>query len=204
MPADELILLAEKTGLIVPLGTWALDEACYQIMQWRREGRGGWSVVMNLPALQFGHAVFIDSVRDVLTRHALDPRSLTLEITGSTAMRDVDASPRVLQRLDAMGVRISIDDFGAGYSSLLYLRRLPASELEVGRGFVRNLAYDTEDAAIISATVALGQTLNLHIVARGVKTAERQAFLTRLGCHSLRDYLLGCSMTVESLSAAMV
>ena len=100
-------------------------------------------------------------------------------------------------------MRISIDDFGTGYSSLLYLKRLPASELKIDRGFVRDLAHDTEDAAIVSAIVALGQTLNLRIVAEGVETAEQQAFLTRLGCHSLQGYLLGRPMTAESLSAAM-
>jgi len=203
VPADEFIPLAEKTGLIVPLGAWVLDEACRQMAQWHREGRTGWTVAVNLSALQFGHAALIDTVRDTLARHALDPRSLTLEITESTAMRDVDASLQILQQLDAMGVRISIDDFGTGYSSLLYLKRLPASELKIDRGFVRDLAHDTEDAAIVSAIVALGQTLNLRIVAEGVETAEQQAFLTRLGCHSLQGYLLGRPMTAESLSAAM-
>ena len=203
VPADEFIPLAEKTGLIVPLGAWVLDEACRQMAQWHREGRTGWTVAVNLSALQFSHAALIDTVRDTLARHALDPRSLTLEITESTAMRDVDASLQILQQLDAMGVRISIDDFGTGYSSLLYLKRLPASELKIDRGFVRDLAHDTEDAAIVSAIVALGQTLNLRIVAEGVETAEQQAFLTRLGCHSLQGYLLGRPMTAESLSASM-
>ncbi|MGN8085716.1 putative bifunctional diguanylate cyclase/phosphodiesterase [Ralstonia sp. 22086] len=203
VPADEFIPLAEKTGLIVPLGTWVLDEACRQMAQWHREGRTGWTVAVNLSALQFSHAALIDTVRDTLARHALEPRSLTLEITESTAMRDVDASLQILQQLDAIGVRISIDDFGTGYSSLLYLKRLPASELKIDRGFVRDLAHDTEDAAIVSAIVALGQTLNLRIVAEGVETAEQQAFLTRLGCHSLQGYLLGRPMTAESLSAAM-
>jgi len=203
VPADEFIPLAEKTGLIVPLGAWVLDEACRQMAQWHREGHTGWTVAVNLSALQFSHAALIDTVRDTLARHALDPRSLTLEITESTAMRDVDASLHILQQLDAMGVRISIDDFGTGYSSLLYLKRLPASELKIDRGFVRDLAHDTEDAAIVSAIVALGQTLNLRIVAEGVETAEQQAFLTRLGCHSLQGYLLGRPMTAESLSATM-
>lgn len=203
VPADEFIPLAEKTGLIVPLGAWVLDEACRQMAQWQRERHAGWTVAVNLSALQFGHAALIDTVRETLARHALDPRSLMLEITESTAMRDVDASLQILQQLDAMGVRISIDDFGTGYSSLLYLKRLPASELKIDRGFVRDLAHDTEDAAIVSAIVALGQTLNLRIVAEGVETAEQQAFLTRLGCHSLQGYLLGRPMTAESLSAAM-
>ena len=203
VPAEEFIPLAEKTGLIVPLGAWVLDEACRLMAQWHREGHTAWTVAVNLSALQFGHAALIDTVRDTLARHMLDARSLTLEITESTAMRDVDASLHILQQLDAMGVRISIDDFGTGYSSLLYLKRLPASELKIDRGFVRDLAHDTEDAAIVSAIVALGQTLNLRIVAEGVETAEQQAFLTRLGCHSLQGYLLGRPMTAESLSVAV-
>ncbi|MCO5397273.1 putative bifunctional diguanylate cyclase/phosphodiesterase [Ralstonia soli] len=202
VPANEFIPLAEKTGLIVPMGNWVLNEACRQMAQWHREGRTGWTVAVNLSALQFGHTALIDTVRETLARHALDPHSLVLEITESTAMRDADASLLILQQLDAMGVRISIDDFGTGYSSLLYLKRLPASELKIDRGFVRDLAHDTEDAAIVSAIVALGQTLNLRIVAEGVETAEQQAFLTRLGCHSLQGYLLGRPMTAESLSAA--
>ena len=199
--ADEFIPLAEKTGLIVPLGAWVLNEACRQMAQWHSEGHTTWSVAVNLSALQFAHAALIDTVRDVLARHALDPHCLMLEITESTAMRDADASLQILQQLDAMGVRISIDDFGTGYSRLLYLKRLPASELKIDRGFVRDLAHDTEDAAIVSAIVALGQTLNLRIVAEGVETAEQQAFLTRLGCDSLQGYLLGRPMAAESLSA---
>ena len=203
VPAHEFIPLAEKTGLIVSLGAWVLDEACRQMAQWQREGHTTWTVAVNLSALQFSHAALIDTVRDALARHALDPHSLVLEITESTAMRDADASLHILQQLDAMGVRISIDDFGTGYSSLLYLKRLPASELKIDRGFVRDLAHDTEDAAIVSAIVALGQTLNLRIVAEGVETAEQQAFLTRLGCDSLQGYLLGRPMTAESLSAVV-
>jgi len=200
VPADQFIPLAEKAGLIVPLGTWVLDEACRQMAQWRREGHTAWTIAVNLSAPQFGHAALIDTVRDTLARHALDPSCLTLEITESTAMRDADASLHILQQLDAMGVRISIDDFGTGYSSLLYLKRLPASELKIDRGFVRDLAHDTEDAAIVSAIVALGQTLNLRIVAEGVETTEQQAFLTRLGCDMLQGYLLGRPMTAEALS----
>ncbi|CAH0443853.1 putative signaling protein [Ralstonia syzygii subsp. syzygii] len=201
VPPDAFIPLAEKTGLIVPLGAWVLDEACRQMAQWRREGRTGWSIAVNLSAVQFAHAALVDSVRDTLARHALEPQGLTLEITESTAMRDADASLHILRQLHAMGMRISIDDFATGYSSLLYLKRLPASELKIDRGFVRDLAHDSEDAAIVSAVVALGQTLNLRIVAEGVETEAQQAFLTRLGCHALQGNLLGRPMTAEAPGA---
>ncbi len=111
-------------------------------------------------------------VRAILARHKLAPACLTLEITESTAMFDVEASLETLQQLHALGVKISIDDFGTGYSSLLYLKRLSASELKIDRGFVRDLANNAEDAAIVSAIVALGHTLKLKVVAEGVETSR--------------------------------
>ncbi|QOT80297.1 putative bifunctional diguanylate cyclase/phosphodiesterase [Cupriavidus basilensis] len=196
---DQFIPLAEKTGLIVPIGDWILDEACRQMRAWRNEGRPEWTMAVNLSALQFRHASLIATVRDTLARHGLEPCCLTLEVTESTAMRDADASLKILEQLHDMGVRISIDDFGTGYSSLLYLKRLPASELKIDRGFIRDLSRNTEDAAIVSAIVALGRTLNLNIVAEGVETATQQEFLTRLGCNSLQGFLLGRPMSAENL-----
>ncbi|RKP46048.1 putative bifunctional diguanylate cyclase/phosphodiesterase [Trinickia fusca] len=203
LSANEFIPLAEKTGLIVPLGAWVLDEACRQLAQWRYEGRTEWTVAVNLSALQFSHTSLIDTVRNTLARHGIPPQRLILEVTESTAMRDADASLAILQQLHEMGVRISIDDFGTGYSSLLYLKRLPASELKIDRGFVRELTQESEDAAIVAAIVALGRALDLRIVAEGVETIEQQTFLTELGCDSLQGYLLGRPMTVEALAEAM-
>ncbi|MGH9616963.1 MAG: EAL domain-containing protein, partial [Acidobacteriaceae bacterium] len=155
-------------------------------------------------SLQFGNPCLIDLVRETLRRHALEPSCLTLEVTESTAMRDVDTSMVILQQICSMGVNISIDDFGTGYSSLLYLKRLPASELKIDRGFVRDLARDGEDAAIVSAIVALGKTLKLKVVAEGVETLVQQEFLTQLGCDSLQGFLLGRPMPavqfIEALS----
>lgn len=188
---SEFIPLAEKTGMIVQIGKWVLDEACRQIGEWRDAGHMSWTISVNLSPMQFNHPGLIALVRDALDRHALPPSCLTLEITESTAMFDVDASMVILEQLHEMGVSISIDDFGTGYSSLLYLKRLSASELKIDRGFVRDLVHDTEDAAIVTAIVALGQSLNLKVVAEGVETVEQQEFLTRLGCSSLQGYLLG-------------
>jgi diguanylate cyclase (GGDEF)-like protein len=194
---DKFIELAEKTGLIIPIGEWVLNEACRQMREWYVMGYTGWRIAVNLSAIQFCHAGLVQSVASALARHHLPANSLTLEITETTAMSDADASMTVLQELSEMGVDLSIDDFGTGYSSLMYLKRLPANELKIDRGFVRDLEHDSDDAAIVSAIVALGQALGLRIVAEGVETGSQQDFLTQLGCDSLQGYLLGHPLPAE-------
>lgn len=196
---DRFISLAEKTGLIISIGDWVLDEACRQMRLWLDEGIESWRIAVNLSAIQFCHAGLLDSVARALERHALPANCLTLEITETTAMSDVEVSLTVLQQLSDMGVDLSIDDFGTGYSSLMYLKRLPANELKIDRGFVRELEDEGEDAAIVSAIVALGRALGLRIVAEGVETSSQQAFLTRLGCDALQGYLLGRPVPAEQL-----
>ena len=198
---EHFIALAEKTGLIIPIGDWVLNEACRQMRVWFDQGYSHWRIAVNLSALQFCHSGLVDSVVATLERHQLPANSLTLEITETTAMSDADASMVVLQRLSQMGVDLSIDDFGTGYSSLMYLKRLPANELKIDRGFVRDLEHDSDDAAIVSAIVALGQALGLRIVAEGVETDVQQNFLTRLGCNSLQGYLLGHPLPAEGFMA---
>jgi diguanylate cyclase len=190
LPGD-FIPMAEKTGLIIAVGRWVLHEACRQMSVWRDAGYADVPIAINLSPLQFNHPGLIPTVREALALYRLEPRRLILEITESTAMRDVDASMVILQQLTEMGVSISIDDFGTGYSSLLYLKRLPAAEIKIDRGFVRDLPHDKEDAAIVAAIVALGRSLNLEVVAEGVETAEQRKFLTRLGCDSLQGYSIG-------------
>ncbi|RMN89410.1 GGDEF domain/EAL domain-containing protein [Pseudomonas coronafaciens pv. coronafaciens] len=188
---DLFIGLAEKTGLIIQIGEWVLDEACRQMREWYTQGYPHWRISVNLSALQFCHSGLVTAVADTLDRHQLPANCLTLEITETTAMHDADVSLAVLKRLSEMDVDLSIDDFGTGYSSLMYLKRLPANEIKIDRGFVRDLEHDTDDAAIVSAIVAVGQALNLRIVAEGVETAVQQRFLTHLGCHALQGFLLG-------------
>lgn len=198
---EAFIGAAERSGLIVQIGEWVLDEACRQMSQWYAGGQRDWRVAVNLSALQFGHGGLLACVEQTLRRHALPANCLTLEITESTAMRDADSSLEILRALAAMGVDLSIDDFGTGYSSLLYLKRLPANELKIDRGFIRELEQDGEDAAIVSAIVALGQALGLRIVAEGVETPRQQDFLTRLGCDLLQGYLLGLPQPAQQLLA---
>lgn len=201
---DKFIGVAEKTGLIIPIGEWVLNEACRQMRVWYEQGYTHWRIAVNLSALQFCHNGLVTSVASALELHCLPANSLTLEITETTAMSDADASMTVLQQLSDMGVDLSIDDFGTGYSSLMYLKRLPANELKIDRGFVRDLEHDGDDAAIVSAIVALGQALGLRIVAEGVETNMQQSFLTRLGCNSLQGFLLGHPLPAERFMADII
>ncbi len=194
---DEFIGLAERSGLIIPIGAWVLDEACRQMREWLNLGHTDWKMSVNLSAVQFADPHLLDTVRSTLERHQLPPQCLTLEVTESTAMHDTQASLQTLQQIADLGVEISIDDFGTGYSSLLYLKRLPANELKIDRGFVRDLSDGSEDAAIVSAIVALGRTLNLRIVAEGVETEKQQHFLASVGCDALQGFLLGRPMPPE-------
>lgn len=196
---NEFIPLAEKTGLIIPIGNWVLNEACRQIREWQSGGNTDWHVSVNLSAIQFNHPSLVGTVQEALDRYQLVPASLTLEITESTAMHHVESSMVILKKLSQMGVRISIDDFGTGYSSLLYLKRLPARELKIDRAFVRDLGRDGEDEAIIASILALGRTLNLRTVAEGVETEEQAEFLTNLGCDELQGYFLGVPVPPEEV-----
>ncbi|WP_312691175.1 EAL domain-containing protein [Kosakonia sp.] len=198
---DVFLPLAEKTGLIVPLGNWVVDEACRQLSEWRKQGHLDWSIAVNLSTLQFEQPALVDTIVDMLNKHGVPPNKLILEVTETTAMSNPDESVRVLTELTRLGVKASIDDFGTGYSSLLYLKRLPACELKIDRAFVRELTKEGEDATIVSAIVALAKTLNLKVVAEGVETPEQQAFLTELGCNTLQGYLLGKPVSAESISA---
>jgi EAL domain-containing protein (putative c-di-GMP-specific phosphodiesterase class I) len=197
--AGEFIQLAEQAGLISAIGEWVLEEACRQLAQWQAAGVPVATTAINLSAVQLHDVKLVERIGGALTRHALPPASLIVEITESTVMSDVETSMKVLQSLHEMGVQIAIDDFGTGYSSLLYLKRLPATELKIDRGFVRDLAHDTEDAAIVAAIVALGETLNLRIVAEGVETTAQQTALTQQGCDVLQGYLFGRPVAADAL-----
>lgn len=199
---DLFLPLAEKTGQIIPIGNWVINEACRQLREWHLKGHQNWSMAVNLSTLQFEQPSLVSTVLDCLTRHQVPPEMLILEVTETTAMSNPDESVRVLTELTNAGVKASIDDFGTGYSSLLYLKRLPACELKIDRAFVKELSGESEDATIVSAIVALAKTLNLKVVAEGVETEAQQAFLTELGCNTLQGYLLGkpvSAQTIETL-----
>ena len=188
---DIFLPRAEKTGQIVALGNWVINEACRQLKQWHSDGHPNWTVSVNLSALQFHQRDLLETVRQALLRHQLPGRSLTLEITESIAMRDPQFSQQRISELQKIEVRVAIDNFGIGYANLLHLKHLEASELKIDRSFINSLRADSQDATVVSAMLALAQTLNLHMVAEGVETEEQQTLLTRLGFDALQGYLLG-------------
>ncbi|KZQ28521.1 hypothetical protein A3464_08080 [Enterobacter genomosp. O] len=198
---DLFLPLAEKTGLIIPIGNWVMNEACRQLREWHLQGHQNWSMAVNLSTLQFEQPSLVKTVLDCLALHHVPPEMLILEVTETTAMSNPDESVRVLTELTDAGVKASIDDFGTGYSSLLYLKRLPACELKIDRAFVKELSGESEDATIVSAIVALAKTLNLKVVAEGVETVAQQTFLTELGCNTLQGYLLGKPVSAQTIEA---
>lgn len=187
----EFIPLAEESGLIVDIGDWALHQACRQLKEWDELGYKKMNVAVNLSSIQFSQDGLYEKVISALEYWGVSSDSLTLEITESTAMHDVEHSLAVLKKLANYGVNISIDDFGTGYSSLLYLKRLPACELKIDRGFVKMLCSDSGDGLLVSVIVSLGHQFGLKVVAEGVETQEQKDMLRDFGCDTLQGFYLG-------------
>jgi diguanylate cyclase (GGDEF)-like protein len=197
---SEFIDVAEETGLIVPIGTWVVEQACRQAQRWHAANLDGEPlfVSVNLSGRQLDTAALSNNVADILERTGLDPGLLGLEITESVVMRDPEASTMALRALKELGVRLAVDDFGTGYSSLAYLRRFPVELLKVDRAFVDGLGAesgDAEDRAIVAAVVSLAHTLGMKAIAEGVETAEQLAELRSLGCDMAQGFLVSPPLT---------
>ncbi len=198
VPSARIIRLAEQHGLMDVIGRWVLDEACRQMRCWHDAGHPGWQVSVNLSGLQLGSPCLVEEVRRVLQRHELAPSRLVLEVSENAVTRDADAAIAVLRAVAALGVGISIDDFGTGFSSLLQLRRLPATEIKIDRAFVMALEDSDEDVVVVSAIVALGHALDMEVVAKGIETPGQRTYAERLGCDHLQGYQLGRPVGPES------
>lgn len=183
----QFIPIAEKSGLILPIGDWVLEQALQQQRHWQDAGLA-LSIAINISALQFGHAEFDQRVATLLQRTGADPRLIELEITESTLMQPTPALLARLERLRKLGLTLALDDFGTGYSSLTSLKRLPIGRLKLDRSFVADLPGDPEDAAITTAALSLAQGLGMDTVGEGVETAEQLAFLRQHGCTTIQGY----------------
>jgi diguanylate cyclase (GGDEF)-like protein/PAS domain S-box-containing protein len=201
---DEFIPVAEESRLILPLGSWVLRVACRQLRAWHDAGFGDLRMSVNISARQFQQAGLVGQVREALEGASLEPRHLELEITESIAMSNVAWTAEVLEALRATGIRISIDDFGTGQSSLSYLKHFPLSTLKIDRSFVRDIALDPEDEAIASAVIALAHVLGLSVVAEGVETEAQLDFLRRAGCEEYQGYLFSRPVSPDALGQLLL
>jgi EAL domain-containing protein (putative c-di-GMP-specific phosphodiesterase class I) len=199
VPPLDFIPLAEETGLILPIGEWVLREACRQNREWQNKGFPRMRVGVNISARQFQQQHLAETVMRILEETGLGPEYLELELTESSIMSNAEATIVVLSKLQTMGIAISVDDFGTGFSSLSYLKRLPIDSLRVDQSFVRELATDPDDAALVMAIVSLAHTLRLRVVAEGVETQEQLRFLRLLRCDEIQGYLISKPLPVAGL-----
>ena len=196
------IEIAEETGLIVPIGRWALNTACQQAQAWRMQGMSPMVISVNVSPRQFRHDDIVKTISKALTDTGLPAQCLQVELTEGLAMHDAEHHIAMLHDIKALGVQIAVDDFGTGYSSLSYLKRFPIDQLKVDRSFVSGLPADQNDAAIVRAIVTLGHQLGLRVVAEGVETEAQNALLRSIGCDEMQGYLFGRPMPAAEFEAA--
>lgn len=192
------IPIAERFGLIGTIGNWVIEEACRQIRQWR-DGGLRMRVAVNLSVHQLRQSDLSERIAAALSQQDINPKLLTCEITESVAMEDTESTKAFFRKLAAAGVHISIDDFGSGYSSLSYLRQLPAEELKIDRCFVVDLETSSDARAVVDAVVKLGLALGLKVVAEGVETEGQYQILRQLGCDELQGFLFAKPMAARML-----
>jgi diguanylate cyclase (GGDEF)-like protein len=199
IPPSDFIPLAEETGLILPLGERILRSACAQTRQWHEQGLPRIRVSVNVSPRQFQRQNPVHLVERVLADTKLDPDRLELEITESAVMKDADAALETLRGLKSLGAGLAIDDFGTGYSSLSYLRSFPIDALKVDRSFVREVPARTDDAAIVTAIIAMARSLKLRVIAEGVESHVQQDWLRSHGCDEIQGYLISRPLPAEQI-----
>ena len=200
IPPARFIPVAEDGGLIVPIGEWVLQEACRQAMAWRAQGLPPLVMAVNLSAVQFRRGELQPAVARILQRTGFEPRLLELELTESIMIHDAEAVLASVRQLKQLGIRLSIDDFGTGYSSLSYLKRFDVDKLKIDQGFVRDLARNPDDAAIVRAIIQMAAGLGLQTIAEGVEDAEALAMLRQYGCHEAQGFYFARPMAAQALA----
>ena len=203
LPPDQFIGICEDTGLIVPIGRWIIGEACRQNKAWQDAGLPHLRIAVNISGVQFRQQDLVQTVEQALESSGLAPACLEIEITESVVMHNASEATVTLEKLSAMGIHVSIDDFGTGYSSLGYLKRFPIDKLKIDRSFIREVSSDTEDAAIVRATIALAHSLRLRVVAEGVETAEQLQCLRALGCDEYQGFFKSKPVPADEFEHAL-
>ncbi len=184
----EFIPIAEQSGLVVPIGEWVMREACKTAKEWHDKYKMDIRIAINVSGVQFTQSDLVSFTSKVLQETGINPHLVELEVTESVFMDDINHTIDVLKELHALGVELAIDDFGTGYSSLSYLRSFPIDRLKIDQTFIRNALNDPDDAAITRTIIALGQALNLNVIAEGVETLEQQQFLIEEGCDEVQGF----------------
>jgi EAL domain-containing protein (putative c-di-GMP-specific phosphodiesterase class I) len=197
---DDFIPLLEETGLIVEVGKWVLDEACAQVAAWRQTGYPI-GIAVNVSGRQLDTDQLIGDIEGALSRSGLDPGALTIEITETTLMRNVEATARRLTAVKALGVRIAIDDFGTGYSSLAHLQRFPVDALKIDRSFILGLQNNQEGETLIHTLVQLGKSLSIETFAEGIEQPQELSLLRDEHCDSGQGFLFARPLDVQATEA---
>ncbi|HWR20559.1 MAG TPA: EAL domain-containing protein, partial [Verrucomicrobiae bacterium] len=197
---EQFVPIAEECGLIVPIGRWVLREACRQVQTWLDSGLCAVPVAVNISAVEFKHKDFLEGVALILKETGLAPHYIEIEITESILMHEAESSTSVLEALKDIGVKLAIDDFGTGYSSLSYLKRFPIDTLKIDQSFVRDIATDADDAAIVGAVIEMGKNLKQRVIAEGVETHEQFAFLQARRCEEGQGFHFSHPLCAEDFT----
>ena len=204
IPPSDFIPLAENTGMMPPIGLWVLRTACMQTKAWHDRGFNSISLAVNLSVTQLQQLDLVESVRRVLVETELPPEFLELEITESSAMQNPEHSARTLYELKKLGLRISLDDFGTGHSSLSYLKRFPIDTLKIDQSFVRDITTDPDTAAIVSAIIAMTHSLRLKVIAEGVEYPEQANLLNQYGCDQMQGFFVKSPVPAAELERLLL
>lgn len=203
-PAD-FIPVAEQTGLIVSIGRQVIRQACEQLQRWSQTPAfANLSIAVNVSPIQFNQLYFVEDVLQTVKNSGINPRLLKLELTESSLLKNVDHSIEKMQQLQDEGIGFSMDDFGIGYSSLSYLKRLPLGQLKIDQTFVRDIAIDPNDAIIARTIIAMAQNMNLQVIAEGVETEEQKKFLEQNGCTMFQGYFFGKPMPIADFEQQLI
>lgn len=199
----QFIYVAEETGIITALGRFVMENACQTARRWQTRWGLNLPVAVNLSARQFRQEDIVDDIRNVLNQTGLPPHMLELELTESSLMEDMDRTVATFDALKPMGVKVAIDDFGSGYSSLSYLKKLPVDVVKIDQSFVRDIPTDADDRIIVSAIISLAHSLNHKVVAEGVEKAEQVEFLKHRGCDEIQGFYISPPVHPQDLTAAI-
>jgi len=199
MPGD-FIPLAEESGLINIIGEWVLRQACRQSIMWQNSGLAPVRMAVNVSGYQLQFHSFLSTVTDILAETGLDPDLLELEVTETVVMQNPESAHNILNAIQKLGVHMAIDDFGTGYSSLAHLKRFPISSLKIDRSFVMDIESNNQDAAIASAIIDMGKTLDLNIIVEGVETLGQLHFFKERNCHEIQGFLYSAPVSAAQLT----